>query len=150
MYQYINVPINIQYHTVSRSISHFSVILAFSETELRPRGQESEERKHKMLSTLISLSSFYVMFIMISMKYSTLFHSSKLLTPRLIIYYWYCMTRLGSTPVINYSIKSTPKHFVTSLYFLKANDSLNLLKMAFLFAKVITSILSFIATHFFS
>jgi hypothetical protein len=59
------------------------------------------------------------------------------------------MTRLGSTPDINYSIKSTPKHFVTSLYFLKVNDSLNLLKMAFLFAKVITSILSFIATHFF-
>ncbi len=146
MYQHINVPINIQYHTVSHSISHLSVIIACSETESRPRGQGSEERKHNMLSTLISISCSHVMLIMISMKYSTLFHSSKLLTPRLIIYYWYFMTRLGSTPDINYSIK----HFVTSLYFLNVNDSLNLLKMAFLFAKVITSILSFIATQFFS
>ncbi len=55
-------------HMILRYFTHLSVIITSFETYSRPRGQESEERKHNLFSTLTSLLNFYLMFIVISMK----------------------------------------------------------------------------------
>ncbi len=100
-------------------MSRLSVIISSYKTPSRPQGQESEERKDNLFSTLIFLLCFYVMFFTISMKQSTLFHSSKPLTQRFIISIetsrlgLAIATRLGTSPIISvhseFSIKTNNK-----------------------------------------
>jgi hypothetical protein len=61
---------------VPHSISHLSVKITSSKTQSRPLGHEYEERKHNLLSTLISDMFLYDVHYNLYEIEDTQFHSS--------------------------------------------------------------------------